>query len=364
MIGFLFLLYSMYCLARRPISIGPRYRALICITFGVLVVLALVVLVRLAVLPGPLDETVDCGLELVPWMAIVLCFPFVFRRKDSLRRTLLVFERIAFWVVFPFWLMTVTLAASGIRYPALSYPGLLVRFGGILDDPNGYACVCLLLILLAISFRVAHWRLRVFVYVLMLMGTLSLAGYLTGIVIWLCSVPSFLRYRVSHGRRLGTMCAIFAFVMISLAALAVFWERNQDIFDVASTLYSGKINSTSAHLSDLSPDGAALDISSPVAVLCGTGGFSENFYWRVLANFGWCGLLAVVVALASWNYFALRQAQQWNRFLCPWSIGVLIGSNGIAYLLTFPLNLVYWSLLALMVWAREAETLPELTNAT
>ena len=359
-IGFVFVSYSIYCLARRPISIGPRYRALISVMFGVLMVLALVVLVRLAVLPGALDETIGCGLELVPWMAIVVFVPFVFGRSDSLRKTLLVFERITFWVAFPFWLMTIALAASGVRYPALSYAGLLVRFGGILDDPNGYACMCLLLTVLAISFRTAHWRVRVLVYVLMLIGTLSLAGYLTGIVIGLCSLPSFFRARISRSRWVGALCASLVIVAISLTAFWVFWEKNEDILDVTSALYSGKISSTSAHFSDLVPDEAALDVSSPVAVLCGTGGFSENFYWRVLANFGWCGLFAVVGALASWNFCALRRVHRGNRSLRAWSIGVLIGSNGIAYLLTFPLNLIYWSLLALMVRTRDAESSPEL----
>ncbi|MBV9306983.1 MAG: hypothetical protein JOZ45_12625 [Acidobacteriaceae bacterium] len=110
------------------------------------------------------------------------------------------------------------------------------------------------------------------------------------------------------------------------------------------------------HLSDLAPNGNVLEDASLMELLCGSGGFSENFYWRVLANFGLTGLLAVVSIVLFWSYHALWRIRQWRYSLGIWGLGVLIGSNGIAYLLVFPLSLIYWSALSLLICAGESKT--------
>jgi hypothetical protein len=352
----LFALYGTFSLAGRPVSINHTYRALICITFAALVTLAAVFLIRLAAFPGAVDETATCALQLIPWMSIVFFIPLVFKRKHSLSCTLMTLERIAFWIAFPFWLITVVLAVYGIRYPALSYPGLLMRFGGILDDPNGYACLCLLLLVLSVSFRKGMWRLRALVYAVMLLGTLSLAGYVTAVVITSLLLLRFVfRSRRVSNSILWRAC-IGCAALISVSAISVtMWETNETVIDAFTSLYSAKNSSTTTHISDLLPDEAMLDASSPVTLLCGIGGFSENFYWRILANFGWLGFLAVIGTVSSWSYCALSRGRHWRYNVSTWNIGVLIGSNGIAYLLTFPLNLIYWSIVGLLICTRDSE---------
>jgi hypothetical protein len=342
----LFAAFAGICAWRRPASASRTYRMLLGVSAAAIVIFFSLLFVRLALSPGALDETATCALKLIPWMASACFIPLVFRSRHSLAQTLASFETITFWILFPFWLTTVVLAIFDVRYPALSYPGLLVRFGGILDDPNGYACLCLLLAVLATTFRTRYWKLRTIVYVAMLLGTVSLAGYATAMII----VIGFLLRR-GQSRPMSTVAICGAATVI--VAIAIVAYQTSDTVSAITSLYDAKSNSATAHLSDLVPDEAAWDGSSPVALLCGAGGFSENFYWEILANFGWIGLVTVVGVLVSWCYVAFRHSDRLTNAIGIWSVAVLIGSNGIAYLLTFPINLIFWSMLGLLICARD-----------
>jgi hypothetical protein len=144
-------------------------------------------------------------------------------------------------------------------------------------------------------------------------------------------------------------------VGVAFAAAIVSGTASDAISAFATSLYSAKTNSASAHISSLVPEESMLDISFPMPLLFGTGGFSENFYWRILMNFGWTGFAVVVSMTILSLYYSLRGATRWRNSIAPWMIAVLIGSNGIAYLLTFPLNLLYWSTLALLIRETESE---------
>lgn len=356
-----FVLYSLVCAFLRPLPARPNYRTLSGISLCSLLVLILIFLIRLAVSRGDLAETGLWALQFVPWMMSVFFVPLVFTPAHSIPKTFLAFERLTFWITFPFWVATVGLALYGIRYPALSYPGIIVRFGGILDDPNGYACLCLLLLVLSASIRAGAWRLRSALYVVMLIGTLSLTGYATALT--LCLFLLLFRRRPaapSHVlRRLGVAAAAACLIVAVVAALVLSAQASE----IFNSLYSAKTNSAATHLSDLLPDPLMLDASSPLTLLFGAGGFSESFYWRTLLNFGWLGLLAVVALVMLWSGMALSRSRGWRRSLGAWNAGVLIGSNGIAYLLVFPLNLIYWSTLALLMWAGREQPPPASVSA-
>ncbi|MBV9036844.1 MAG: hypothetical protein JO182_20305 [Acidobacteriaceae bacterium] len=352
----LFVFYASFRFWRRPVQLNQRYRTLLQITGIGLMALVAVLLVRMSTFPGELDETLLCALQLIPWIMSVFFVPLVVEREHSITQTLQTFERVSFWIVFPFWLATVALAAFDIRYPALSYPGILVRYGGIMDDPNGYACLCLLLLVLSVSIRAGTWKWRAATYVVMLLGTLSFSGYATGVLMCLCWL--FVRLaRPSAGLHLGLIgvgvACVATFSAISILATAV---STDEVVNAISSIYSAKSSSARMHLSDLAPNGNVLEDASLMELLCGSGGFSENFYWRVLANFGLTGLLAVVSIVLFWSYHALWRIRQWRYSLGIWGLGVLIGSNGIAYLLVFPLSLIYWSALSLLICAGESKT--------
>src|SRR4029077_8590648 len=57
-----------------------------------------------------------------------------------------------------------------------------------------------------------------------------------------------------------------------------------------------------------------------------------------MANFGLIGLIVVCITLVVW----VRNAGS----IAPWAVALLIGSNGIAYLLVFPVSLIWWSAIA------------------
>ena len=352
-----FVLYAVVYLGGRTISVNRTYRALAYLTVSALITLSAVLILRLAFDPGSFEETVTCAVQLIPWMASVFLIPLVFKPDHSVSLTLITFERIAFWIAFPFWVITVVLAIYGLRYPALSYPGLLIRFGGILDDPNGYACLCLLLLVICCAFRKAAWKTRAGIYIVMLIATLSVSGYITAVIILICLAPSVFLGRFAVSSRLIKICVACVLAIIVAAILGIIVSSNELVNDAIASLYSAKTNSATVHISDLLPDEATWDASSPFVLLFGSGGFSENFYWRVLANFGWVGLIAVVAILCSWTYCALRRVRGWEYSVGTWTIGILLGSNGIAYILTFPLNLIYWSLVALLVWTKQTERL-------
>jgi hypothetical protein len=119
-------------------------------------------------------------------------------------------------------------------------------------------------------------------------------------------------------------------------------------------VYSAKGSSATTHLIDLLPAQATLQESSLVGMLLGSGGFTEDFYWRVLANFGVVGLLVITVLLVIWCRATFSLTERWQRMLTAWNIGVLVGSNGIAYLLTFPLGLIFWSAAAFVLYAGQS----------
>lgn len=346
----LFALYSIWRLSRRPVFVNRRYRLLAYITGGLLLLLSAVFFLRLIAGPGELDNTVLTAVQLAPWVSIVFFIPLVFDPRHSLRRTLVAFERLAFWIVFPFWLATIALVIFGIRYPALSYPGLIVRFGGILDDPNANAGLSLFLLVLSATFRQGAWKTRAAIYGFMILGTLSFSGYIMVVVLCLgLLLAPFVKSAREFRKGAIRLCIKIAIIACVLAGIVIVYEANQPLIDAVSSLYSAKAHSTGSHISNLFPSEAMIDTSSPVVASVGPGGYSENFYWRILINFGWAGFFPVIGIVVLWTYEALLQAKQWRYPLGAWIVALLIASNGIAYVLLFPVSLLFWSMLSLLV---------------
>lgn len=349
----LFVVYAGWRFIRAPVRATPHYRTVAQLTaFGILSMLA-VLLLRIAIVPGDLDETYLCAMQFLPWMATALLIPFLANRQQSVPATLLAFEQVAFWITFPFWAITVCLALAGIRYPALSYPGVILRFGGILDDPNGYACLCLLLMMIAFGNRRGGWVLRFVIYGVMLLATLSLSGYVMAASIG--AVLLFLKiYRSKQSAARWVLLTAFAggIVFVAVAVLPAIYNLNHAL-NALGGLYSTKRNSAAIHISDLLPAEDTLQANSLFGILLGTGGLSENLYWRILANFGVIGLVIVAGLAILWFCAGWSIHEPWRRTFMAWNLGVLIGSNGIPFLSTFPLGLIFWSGLALVLYERE-----------
>jgi hypothetical protein len=316
--------FTIYALTRRPVM---PWRLSWRIAAGCCASLILVLCARIYISDGDVSrDTIVCAAEFIPWMCSVFIVPSMLMPHHTIDETLSAFERVSFWVVWPFWCMTVVLALTGIRYPALSYPGLLLRFGGIIDDPNGYAVLCLLWLMLSSRHRIGHWRLRAGWYLIMLLMTLSISGYVTAFVMLGCKLAAWTGKMKLQTVKLGFACALIA------CALPLY--KMEQAAEKLRGLYESKNNSAETHLAELVPK---LDDDLPDALL-GRGGFSENFYWRIMANFGLIGLLVVGATVVLW---AMKAGS-----LSLWAVALLIGSNGIAYLLVFPVNLIWWSAIA------------------
>lgn len=343
---------------------SDKLRTLLWLTAASLLVFAAVLALRLVDSGGELDrDTWLCFAELMPWMATVFLVPLIVRRDHGVAETLRLFERAGFWMAWPFWLVTVILAALDIRYPALSHPGILLRFGGLLDDPNGYACLCLFWLVLALRERTGHWRLRATWYLVMLVGTVSLAGYGMAVIMGACWVILRLLLRPNRPDRLlkarfAIRTAMVSLLMIGGAFLAATLYSTEEAIDNLSRIYEAKSTSATIHLDQLAPDFNEIEEWTWVEVFTGKGGFSENFYWRVLVNLGLVGLAAVSLLLLTWFYQATWKNARWRASLGVWSVGVLVGSNGIAYLLVFPVSLIWWSALALAISGEAVERRP------
>jgi hypothetical protein len=316
--------FTLYALTRRALI---RWRFSWQIVGGCFVCLILVLSARICISHGDVSrDTAVCAAEFIPWMCSVFLVPLVLKPYHSVDATFSAFERVSFWIAWPFWCITVVLAFAGVRYPALSYPGLLLRFGGIIDDPNGYAVLCLLWLMLSCRHRMGHWRLRTLWYVVMLLMTLSIAGYLTALVMLVYKLAAWTGKIRLRTVRIGFACA--------LIACAIPFYRMEQAAEKLRGLYEAKNTSAETHVADLVPK---LDDDLADALL-GRGGFSENFYWRIMANFGLIGLIVVGITVVVWVMKA--------GSLAPWAVALLIGSNGIAYLLVFPVSLIWWSAIA------------------
>jgi hypothetical protein len=355
----IFLVFALYCVfrfCRKSIPIHRRYLVLAWVTAGLVLALLAVFVARLITEPGDLSNTTLSLVQFVPWVCSAFFIPLAFNQQHSLDRTLSTFERITFWIALPFWAVTVALAIAGVRYPALSYPGVIVRFGGILDDPNAYAGLCVLLIVLAVTFKSGAWRARACVYGLMLLPTLSLSGYVMAIATGVYLVASPLWKPIDAFRPSPLkLCVRSAIAMCILAASAWIYQANEPLIDAISSIYSAKSNSAGNHLSNLLPASMMFDISSPITIWLGGGGYSESFYWRMLINFGWLGFLIVVCLVILWVCEALPYTDRYYRPIAAWLIGFLVASNGIAYVLLFPISLLFWSILAVLVLIRAPE---------
>ncbi len=256
-----------------------------------------------------------------------------------------------------FWLLTVWLYVARGRLPALSYPGN-VRFGGILDDPNGYGVLCVFL-LAALWGRVRWpWLLALLV---MILGTRSLSAALSLLVFTLVALwPRAARFVTAHVNRrhpaplqlrirraLFLRLAFYAAVLPPVAGVAFYaWVR---ISAALGSWWSAKQGSLEAHASDVPRALAQLGERNALELLFGGGGFSENLYLYALLNFGVFGLtlllllagLLVVSALTSCDPLAYR--------LGAWGVSVLAASFAIPYLQVYPVNLLFWTGLTLAV---------------
>ena len=340
-----FLAYCIGRMIRRRMRVQHQFDILSWLCSFSFVVGVLILGVKLASRDGVSYETFQAWLQTWPYLIIPLVLPACMRPSQAVP-TLKAFNLAAFIVTTLFWAATVYLYYAEGRYPAVSLPGQ-VRFGGILDDPNGYAALLALIIVLTIALKGKLWRSRLAICIVISLMTRSLAG-LVVVVVTLAAV-AIQKILQSKGLSMAVAIKVIAVLLGVVIALCVPTVQNAlDAFlsEVNNTLQF-KQKSIDLHLSDLTspPDlGVNADV---VDWVVGTSGVSENFYSWILINFGILGsfsyLGCVMAAIA-----VLANRPGISQYMLAWAAGIIVGSAGIPYFRDFPINLLFWSAISVV----------------
>ncbi len=262
--------------------------------------------------------------------------------------TLKAFNVAVFKMTAVFWAATVYLYYAQGRYPALSWPGQL-RFGGILDDPNGYAALMALIIVMTIAFKGKLWLWRLAICVVMSVMTRSLAG----LVVLVATLVALAIQTVFQSKGLSMAMALKGIALLVGVAIALCVPAVQNALDAFASEVNDtlqfKQKSIDLHLSDLMspPDlGANADA---VDWVVGSSGASENFYSWLFINFGLLGSLSYLGCVIASIAVLANRGQGVSQYILAWAAGIIVGSAGIPYFKNFPINVLFWSAVSVAI---------------
>jgi hypothetical protein len=342
-----FLAYCIGCRLRSRENTRRRVDILSSIYSLALAVGVLILGIKVIGRDGRSYEMLQAWLQTWPYLIIPLLLPACMRPAQAVP-TLKAFSLGAFIITGLFWIATVYLYYTEGRYPALSWPGQL-RFGGILDDPNGYAALMVLLIALTIAFRGKLWLCRLTICLVMSVMTRSLAGFVVLIVM----LTVLAIQTISQMRGLSITAALKGVglligVLIALCLPSVQSALDTFASEVNDTLQF-KQKSIDLHLSDLvSPPDLGADADA-VDWLVGSTGVSENFYSWTLINFGILGSLFLASCVIAAIAVLANRATGAGLYILAWAAGIIIGSAGIPYFRNFPVNMLFWTTISVVI---------------
>jgi len=300
---------------------------------------------------------------LIP-LPFALLFPFVWtswKESRTLARALLL---VAVIQVALSAIEVTSYMLSG-RLPALGYAGGLVRFGGAWDDPNGFSLFADAAILGTLAAREAHLigtRLAVILYVVwtaLLAITVSFSGWLALLV----GIPTYL---LVSGRRvlLAAVLVVAGLLSIILFAveptnplLASIWEGKQ-----ASAIGHWQLAVNGLHPTSLSLMDALFGSVSPT--------FNEVSYIAFFNYYGLVGIAWSAALVAMTLHRSIRFARTligdrsvaFYRFGVSFAVAFLVGSLFVPYFFVFPINVVFWLVVAGLwtapTWSRSFAALP------
>ncbi len=227
------------------------------------------------------------------------------------------------------------------RLPALAYKNSIsVRFGSVLDDPNGFAIlVALVLPVVAIAWKShVHWR-RIFIPALLvsLLLTQSFTG-VTAVVVALC-----VGYFALNWRR--PIVAAAFFIILPVAAIAI-WKYVSDSAVVESVWLTkgASIDNHTSSLDALSAMGIGdfLGFGEPATIV-------ESSYVSMISTVGLpftvmyvsLGLFAIVRLHRSISMARSKQDVALQHGMYFYLIAYLIGSINMQFVQVFPVDLLY-----------------------
>jgi hypothetical protein len=303
----------------------------------------------------PLGTTLLFGFR-YPWLyTVMLVLAPVFVPPESVKRFLFRFADLALWMSLPYWLVQVALYYAVGRLPWNAYPGS-PRFGGIMDDPNGYGIFCVFLFAILLSGRVRFKTFKLAALTVMILMTFSLSAYgalglfgglvlLRHLLVKVVRVKR-VRARVAFPLLTGAL-ALLAGALVYLASPAAAAHAAH-----AARWWEGKLPSVLLHLEDFFASSAQVVGAAPDDFLFGdASSFSENYYLYLWQNSGLAGILLLLALVAPLLWLALTATTPLYRNVGLFALTILIAANVIPYLQVYPINLYFWSSLGLTAHA-------------
>lgn len=314
--------------------------------------LAVVAAYALLVVAVALRHDSDVRELLVWWffVPVVVLVPAASPTMLSLRiyRTaglILLGYHVAFSALQIFWYF------SDDRLPALAYSGGLVRFGGGLDDPNGFGLMLVLPILLTLTMwrSFSHWWWAVTLLAVSLSSLFLTLSYsaAAGLVAGLLALAPIMR-----------RARIVVWVVVGVAATAAILSTSGYIRGVISD--KSRSAWSRFDFDSGSANGAGIidyfDNLTPLRFLFGVPAdavATENGYLKLLTYFGAVGLLAVCILIVIAvrrgletirlarerdDVVVVRLFEGMTAFIVGWSVASL----GVPYFGVFPANMLFW----------------------
>jgi hypothetical protein len=240
------------------------------------------------------------------------------------------------------------------RLPALAYPGSIsVRFGGFLDDPNGFPAILCMLI------GWAYYRFsgagRIIAEGLLLLCILISESFTALGFLVLLALVFFFQHMVRRPKPLWI-------IVLGTGALTLVVHFQKPLGLIISSLSEVKLGSVNDHLQQLS----IASLTTPQDWLLGleSGGYQESWWVDSIINFGlpWALLcIGIVIVLSLSALKALRRARTRDEkaVLCGISMlccFFLFGNANIPFFKTFPVNFLFF-LFSMLVFLGKLERL-------
>jgi hypothetical protein len=241
------------------------------------------------------------------------------------------------------------------RLPALAYENSLTRFGGGLDDPNGFGVIVVLPMLLCVAMWSSFPKRWPVVAVFSVLGvllflTLSFSaaiGCIAGFVV------------LAVLTRRGKLLAAIGATLAVFVAIGRVWSYTrsviEDKMESALTRFDFGGAGDQAGISDFFSDFSLVHFvfGDP-----GTSYRSENSYLLILTNFGLIGLglvIALVIVAFRRGVVTAHQARAKQSVelarlyegLLAFMVAFAVASIGVPYFEVFPVNMLFWTVAVL-----------------
>lgn len=337
-----------------------QHRGLNSFLFTMTIVCAVFTLVEVMLVGPSVGSTL---IELWWFWPTLLLLPHIYRDAIPLERVLNVIGILALYnILFSAWQLF-NYHHSG-RLPALAYPHGLIRFGGGLDDPNGFGIwVILPLLLLAAGWpRYMTRRARLILAIVLLYLLVRTVSYSAGIA-FLMGFLLFVVITRQFNRAVAGLVVLIGGLSYEISSGAVSRAIGYKVasagsrFDFSATT---GLSSTGKPAYTVSGYLNHLDLTRFLFGGAATAPHTEIGYLAVAMSFGFPAMLLLLGVICITVGYGIRRTRSFRNAgreleaklvgaLTAYCFAFAVGSLGVPYFTVFPANLFFW-LVATLIW--------------